>query len=590
MLPDTETTDRGSMPGTSEKDGLSRMAGASRATRRGDASFLRLWQGFLTGRTVVALALLLLQLANEMLNHNAESVVVWVCMLYLGATAALRLLAGGTVPSPKVGAQWLPSIGVDLLLIGTLQLLQNSAMSFTPLFGLPVLMASVLGTLTLALGTTAAVTLLLLAWAWWLGDAAGGEAAQRSLQAALTGTGYFIAAFLIHQLSARLIREQHIAESSRLTARMQSQISAAVIQNLSEGVLVVDEAFNVQTANPAGLEMLAAQSVPTLPFSLLHQPAWNALAALARRSFRQSAAQVADVNLISDDQSPIGLHVRTWLTAPKPESTEPKVAPLCVMFLHDLREMEARLRTEKLAAMGRMSAAVAHEIRNPLAAIVQANALLDEDLHDPAQKRLAQMIGQNADRLAHIAEEILDIARVQNQIDHAAAATVALDDAVAQVWSDWQRHAPVQRQGVLQLGAGSMQVEFDSEHLRRVLVNLLDNALRYRSAPGEPLQLQTRMDSPGQASVQVWSDGAPLDQSVERHLFEPFFSSESRSSGLGLYICRGLCERHGATIGHQRTQRELADGTRSGNAFTVRFRATGILPVQNPSLFDAIVV
>ena len=260
------------------------------------------------------------------------------------------------------------------------------------------------------------------------------------------------------------------------------------------------------------------------------------------------------------------------------------------MFLHDLRELEARLRTEKLAAMGRMSAAVAHEIRNPLAAIVQANALLDEDLHEPSQKRLAQMIGQNADRLAHIAEEILDIARVQHQMDHAPAATLALDESVAQIWRDWQAHAPSQRQGLLRLGAPTMQVEFDAEHLRRVLVNLLDNALRYRSGTSDSLQLHTRMESPGQASVQVWSNGPPMDQSVERHLFEPFFSSESRSSGLGLYICRGLCERHGASIGYQRLQRHVAESECSGNAFTVRFRSTGILSSPDASLFDTVVV
>ena len=87
---------------------------------------------------------------------------------------------------------------------------------------------------------------------------------------------------------------------------------------------------------------------------------------------------------------------------------------LCVMFLQDLREMEARVRTEKLAAMGRMSAAVAHEIRNPLAAIAQANALLDEDLTDPAQKRLTLMVRQNAKRLARIVDEILNVARVEH--------------------------------------------------------------------------------------------------------------------------------------------------------------------------------
>jgi two-component system sensor histidine kinase PilS (NtrC family) len=200
------------------------------------------------------------------------------------------------------------------------------------------------------------------------------------------------------------------------------------------------------------------------------------------------------------------------------------------------------------------------------------------------------MIAQNADRLARIAEEILDIARVQHQIDHAAPSTVALDETVAQTWRDWQAQSPHMRRGTLQLGAPDMQVEFDAEHLRRVLVNLLDNALRFRSGDEESLQLQTRLESPGQASVQVWSDGAPMDQSVERHLFEPFFSSESRSSGLGLYICRGLCERHGASIGYQRTHRQTQTGDRSGNAFTVRFRGTGLVAPPDASLFDTIVV
>ncbi|MCB1978073.1 MAG: PAS domain-containing sensor histidine kinase [Burkholderiaceae bacterium] len=563
------------------------------ARRRGagqDAAFLRLWQGFLTGRVVVALALLMLQLAGQMLNQNAELVVVLVCIVYLGATVTVRLLAGKVAPSPEAGMHWLPSIGVDLALVCALQLLQSGSMSFTPLFGLPILMASVLGTLTLAMGTTAAVTLLLLAWAWWFGDPSGNETTQRSLQAALTGTGYFIVAFMVQQLALRLVREQHIAQSSQATARVQSQVSELVIQNLTEGVLVVDEAFEVRTANPAGLQMLGAQPGLHPPFALHSRPAWQALAALARRSFRQSAPQVADINLISDKQSPIGLHVRTWLTAALSSSADAPGQRLCVMFLHDLRELEARLRTEKLAAMGRMSAAVAHEIRNPLAAIVQANALLDEDLHEPSHKRLAQMIGQNADRLAHIAEEILDIARVQHQMNHAPAAAVALDETVAQIWRDWQAHAPTQRQGLLRLGAPSMQVEFDAEHLRRVLVNLLDNALRYRSGAADSLQLHTRIESPGQASVQVWSDGPPMEQSVERHLFEPFFSSESRSSGLGLYICRGLCERHGASISYQRLQRSVCEKECGGNAFTVRFRSTGILPPPDASLFDTVVV
>ena len=220
---------------------------------------------------------------------------------------------------------------------------------------------------------------------------------------------------------------------------------------------------------------------------------------------------------------------------------------------------------------------------------MQANALLEEDLQDPAQRRLTQMVQQNADRLARIAEEILDIARVKHQISHASSSTLALDDTVAQIWHDWRDQDLAQRRGQLHLSAQSIHVEFDPEHLRRVLVNLLDNALRYMGPEEDSLQLSTRVTASGRASVQVWSDGAPLDQSIERHLFEPFFSSESRSSGLGLYICRELCERHGATIDYQRTGRTTQRGDMQGNAFTVSFRKTGRLK-EPASLFDTVVV
>ena len=151
------------------------------------------------------------------------------------------------------------------------------------------------------------------------------------------------------------------------------------------------------------------------------------------------------------------------------------------------------------------------------------------------------------------------------------------------------RHDPARRQGLLALDAAQVQVEFDAEHLRRVLVNLLDNALRFMGREPDSLQITTRIHAPGQAFLQVWSDGAPMDQSVERHLFEPFFSSESRSSGLGLYICRELCERHGAAISYQRVHRPCRRGDVAGNAFTVSFRKAGRL--QEPaSLFDTIVV
>jgi len=115
-------------------------------------------------------------------------------------------------------------------------------------------------------------------------------------------------------------------------------------------------------------------------------------------------------------------------------------------------------------------------------------------------------------------------------------------------------------------------VRFDTEHLRRVLVNLLDNAYRHTADQADAIQVIAGISDAQHASLSVWSDAPPMDQSVERHLFEPFFSSDSRSSGLGLYICRELCERHDASLTYQRNVRLARGQTIEGNEFVIVFR------------------
>ena len=126
---------------------------------------------------------------------------------------------------------------------------------------------------------------------------------------------------------------------------------------------------------------------------------------------------------------------------------------------------------------------------------------------------------------------------------------------------------------------------FEADHLRRVLINLLDNAHRYASAQPASICVVTQRVG-RESTVRVWSDAAPLESAVRQHLFEPFFSSESRSSGLGLYICRELCERHGAHIGYRRAIGP-AGAARQGNEFFVVFRPDSPTLAGNSS-FDTI--
>jgi two-component system sensor histidine kinase PilS (NtrC family) len=533
-----------------------------------DSAFQRLWRGFMTAR--VGTALLLTVLLGLLFAVGPQgSVNEWLialCGAYLAATLAVRTLTRPVTAGPLFDPQWVSTIGVDLLAFAALEFLQAGGLNFSPLFTLPVLTAAVLGSTLLALGTAAGVTLLLLTGAWVQALQQPVDYAQRFLQAGLTGTGFFAVAVLANQLAARLAREEHTARRSLLAARTQSQVNELVIETLAEGVLVVDGDSRVHAANPAAWALLGwePRQMP-LPFALDAGTTGTPLAALARTTFEQRGAQQADLALDQPGGERRLVHVRTRLTPPQ----EPESASLCVMFLQDLREMEARLRTEKLAAMGRMSTAVAHEIRNPLAAIAQANELLGEELAEPAQRQLSELVKQNAQRLARIVDEILNIARVQQQ--RAEGDWVPLDESVGTIGHEWAEHMHAAQRLRITLHAPAVRVAFESEHLRRVLVNLLDNALRYAGTAAGSIRIESRVAG-GQAQLVVFSDGAPLEQGVQQHLFEPFFSSESRSSGLGLYICRELCERHGATIGYRRVSATGGD-TREGNEFCVTFRA-----------------
>lgn len=529
------------------------------------AALLRLLRGFMTARCFVALVLIMLQAFSWGVGSGTPPLLLSLAVGYFAITLLGWRFARVMPPIRGFGSAWFITIGVDLLAFALLQMLQVGNINYAPLFALPVLMAAVLGSVTVGLGTTAAATLLLLADAGWHWMHSGGDSPARFVQAALTGTGLFVVALLAHELALRLAREETIALRNRSTARLHALVNDLVIETLSEGVLVIDAKGLVHAANPAAAEILGQELMRLpLPFALDAHPALQALAALARQTFARSKGLSQEIPVAQAQGSAREVRVRTRLTP----SIDQRIDGLCVMFLQDLRELEARIRTEKLAAMGRMSAAVAHEIRNPLAAITQASALLHEDLQEPGQRKLTEMVQHNAQRLARIVDDVLDVSRARQQRMLPLGEQLVLDATVRTLAEEWVGQS--QRQGVLvQLDSAGCAVRFDVEHLRRILVNLLDNAARYAGDREGSIQVATRVGANGRPVLQVWSDGASLEPAVQRHLFEPFFSSESRSSGLGLFICRELCERHGANIGYER--RTLGTKGPEGNEFYVVF-------------------
>ena len=529
---------------------------------RAGSSVDRFWLVFMRARLAVAAVLLALQLFVLLLGTHTNRLSLLLCGVHVVGTVASRLAKPPQLSRTPHRWPWLATVGLDLGVFAGLQLLQNGGLNYTLLFALPVLMAAILGPQRRALATAATVTLFLLADAGWTAWLAADNAAPRFFQTAITGTAFFLVALLAHQLAVRLAREEALSHSSQLAARTQALVNELVIESMGDGVLVVNAQGLVLTANPAAQQMLGdGHGVAPTRFPLASRAHAQPLADLVQATFAQQGPLQSEVQLEPSGDLRRRLRARSRLTAPSASAPG-----LCVLFLEDLHELEARVRTEKLAGMGRMSVAVAHEIRNPLSAIAQANALLLEDLQDPQLVRLAQMVATHTQRLNRVVEDVLNVARVPGQRAPGNTPVIALDEAVSQSLDEWCEQHGCSRRVQWLPGMANAHVHFDPEHLRRVMVNLLDNASRYASAAEGAVRIGTQPDTPGWVRLSVWSDGSALEHSVRRHLFEPFFSSESRSSGMGLYLCRELCERYRAELNYQRSERN----GQPGNDFFLR--------------------
>ncbi len=556
---------------------------------RTSSTFERIYRTFVAARAALGFVLLLTLFTAGAFGGRPPLAVSLISLTYTVLTMAWWRSPGWRQPvnpqafSNPLSPRWLGTIGVDVVCFVLLHVMASDArVDYVALLVLPVLMAGVLTPRLMALMTVSGVALSLLVTAW-LRVLVGGDGAVLMTQAGLAGSGLFVITVLASELAGRLAREQLTARGSLEMARQQAQLNQLVIEEMQDGVLVVDRRGRVRAANPASGFLLSAQGPgPSAPFQLRGVPAWEALVKAVERAFVEAVwpQEGRDVSLQFD--SGAGLLTRTLRVRVRfTQRREPEVSEaFCVLFLEDIRNMQARSRQEKLAAMGRVSAGIAHEIRNPLAAIAQANALLSEDVSDPTQRQLTRMVADNVERLKRIVDDVMEVAPGMHRDE---TSVINIGTQLGQICREWAQATGVStdKGGVLHIDMPSAQwgVVFDGEHLRRVLVNLLDNA--YRHASKAPGSIVLRLESRDEARVflGVSSDGESIAPDVERYLFEPFFSTRSRGTGLGLYICRELCERYGASIDYR--QREQANPFGVGavwNEFYVVMRRSPLPP------------
>jgi two-component system sensor histidine kinase PilS (NtrC family) len=312
-------------------------------------------------------------------------------------------------------------------------------------------------------------------------------------------------------------------------------------------VLVLDRKGGIKGMNPQ------ARAILGLPGGAsIDDVDPSALAAL--RALTDSRQLVADLSIGGSGERKIKIRARVLAGG---GAADPLVDR--VVLLEDLEYLEERAQQLKLASMGRLSASIAHEIRNPLGAIRHAGNLLAEQVPAGPLRRMTTIIEENSLRIDRIVEDVLSIARrsaSREAVQLPRFFNAFLPEFVAQTDTSWERIA-------LQFNCPET-IQFDPNHLRQVLVNLLGNALRYASdTPGAIL---VTWDSVGQRQgvLRVLDDGPGIGTLDRHQLFEPFFTTETRGTGLGLHMAQELCAANGAHLRY-----EPRAGDRYGGGFVI---------------------
>ncbi len=354
-------------------------------------------------------------------------------------------------------------------------------------------------------------------------------------QAGLLCIGFFATGWLAHSLAKRAVAIEAIAAQREVDLANMAQVNQLVIQDMQDGLLVVDEHGAIRQINGQAEAILGP--LRRSPREVLLRDYAPTLAARLEQWRRDPKANFEPL--------------RTALTH-KP--TAARFVPVgisrnvgVVIFLEDLSRIQQQAQQLKLASLGRLTANIAHEIRNPLSAINHATELLLEESGFRGQPhgRMLQIIHDNTQRLDRMVQDVLKL----NRRDQATREHFKVGEYLHTFVSEFSEIEKIPGDIILIDIEGDPTVAFDRSHLNQVMWNLCRNALRYCRKQAGSILLRVR-PGPRQSTIElsVIDDGTGVAEALRGHLFEPFFTTASSGTGLGLYIAREICEANGATL------------------------------------------
>lgn len=353
-----------------------------------------------------------------------------------------------------------------------------------------------------------------------------GAEADDFIQTGFISIGFFATATIARGLAQKVVTNERLARQRGIELADQIRINRQVIQDMDDGVLVVDAAGVVCLLNPQAQALLSISRSSGSPLA----DYWPDLA--ARLGLHQTTGEITDVQ-----QAPNGKSL-LYRLLPSEEGGN------TLIFIQDLGRVQAQAQQLKLAALGRLTANIAHEIRNPLAAIMSAGELLADEQRADTRARLVRIIGDNGNRLNRLVGEVLDLGR-RDRVQQESINLPAFLGQFIEEYSLQDANAASRIRLAIQ---GGTAVCFDRAHLYRIVENLVTNALRYASSAPGAVQINVAAGLPERIELHIIDDGPGIADADLVKVFEPFFTTRSGGTGLGLYIARELSEANGAQL------------------------------------------
>lgn len=358
--------------------------------------------------------------------------------------------------------------------------------------------------------------------------------------AGLLGVVLFVVAFGVSPLAERIRVSEALVRQRDVDLANMAELSQYIVQHLRESILVIDAGDRIRLINESAAQILGDRAA--VPGALLGEVSARLLYFLStwRQNPHPNPTQTQPASFIAADGTRI---------------VQPHFAPLgsenpgpVLVFLEDTSLLAERVQQSKLAALGRLSASIAHEIRNPVGAMSHAGQLLAESSNlAPQEKRLTEIIRSNADRVSTIINNVLQLSRR----DTTRPERLTLVDWLAEFRGEFAETSQISESRLaIRPDGADIEIKVDPSHLHQVLWNLCDNAFKY--APGNSphgVELRCgRMAATGRPFLEVADRGPGIDAENVDRIFEPFFTMGNGGTGLGLFIARELCQCNGALL------------------------------------------